>query len=207
MMLSDVDIKRRLEDGDLVIEPLADPDLQIQPATVDVRLGQKFRTFNNGNISCVDPMNEGMPDQYTTEVDIEEDGDFILHAGEFVLGTLRERVEIPPDLVAHLNGRSSMGRLGIVVHATAGVVDPGFQGELTLELSNLGNSPVALHPDMRIAQLSFQKLQTPAERPYGHARSSKYQNQLGPQASRLQIDPEFTEESAESDLDGRPDEF
>ncbi|EMA31499.1 MULTISPECIES: dCTP deaminase [Haloarcula] len=205
MMLSDVDIKNRLEDGDLVIEPLADPDLQIQPATVDVRLGQKFRTFNNGNISCVDPTVDEMPEKYTTEVDIEEDGEFILHAGEFVLGTLRERVEIPRDLVAHLNGRSSMGRLGVVVHATAGVVDPGFKGELTLELSNLGNSPVALHPDMRIAQLSFQKLQTPAERPYGHGRESKYQNQLGPQATRLQNDPEFIEEETDStpdDTDG-----
>jgi dCTP deaminase len=201
MMLSDVDIKNRLEDGDLVIEPLADPDLQIQPATVDLRLGRKFREFNNGAITGVDPLKEGAHEEYTTETVIEEDEVKVLHADDFMLGTLKERVEIPPDIVAQLNGRSSMGRNGLVVHATAGVVDPGFKGELTLELSNFGQAPVILHPNMRIAQLSFQKLQTPAERPYGSRDDSKYQNQQGPQASRAQDDPEFTPRSTDSDTE------
>lgn len=193
MILSDADIKKRLEEGDLVIEPLADKELQIQPATVDVRLGQVFRTFRNNNIECIDPRNEDETEDYTEKEHIDKNGSFVLHAGEFVLGTIRERVKIPSDLIAHLNGRSSLGRLGIVVHATAGVVDPGFEGALTLELQNQGEAPVSLYPDMRIAQLSFETLQTPSERPYGEERGSKYQGQHGPQSSLVQDDFEFEE--------------
>lgn len=191
MMLSDIDILRRLEEGDLVIDPLDDPELQVQPATVDFRLGQEFLEFDNGNISCIDPNSEKDIEEYVTKTVVPEDEQYILHAGEFVLGTTKERLEVPRDLIAHVNGRSSLGRIAIVVHATAGVVDPGYHGQITLELSNLGTTPVALTPDMRIAQLTFTKLQTPAERPYGKERGSKYQNQEGPQATRLQSDREF----------------
>jgi len=191
MMLSDADILRRLEEGDIVIDPLDDPDLQVQPASVDFRLGDEFLEFDNGNISCIDPNNERDMEEYVTKKTVPQDESYILHAGEFVLGTTKERLEVPNDLIAHVNGRSSLGRIAIVVHATAGVVDPGYKGQITLELSNLGTTPVALTPDMRIAQLTFTQLKSPAERPYGEERGSKYQEQKGPQATRIQGDREF----------------
>ncbi|SDJ96236.1 dCTP deaminase [Halovenus aranensis] len=191
MILSDGDILRRLEAGELVIEPLDDPELQVQPASVDLRLGREFLEFEHTNIPCIHPQSEAEIDEYVTETVIEDDGEFILHPGDFVLGTTKERVEIPPDLIAHVEGRSSLGRLAIVVHATAGLCDPGYQGQITLELSNLGAAPVALEPDMRISQLTFTELRSPAERPYGEERGSKYQGQSGPQASRIGGDREF----------------
>jgi dCTP deaminase len=191
MILSDADILRRLEDGDLVVEPLDDPDLQIQPASVDLRLGRTFLEFQHANIPCIHPTSEREVDEYVEETVVDEDGEFILHPGDFVLGTTYERVEIPPDLIAHVQGRSSMGRLAIVIHATAGIIDPGYRGQITLELSNLGTAPVALTPDMRISQLIFTELTSRAERPYGSDRGSKYQDQSGPQASKIQGDREF----------------
>lgn len=191
MILSDRDILRRLEAGDLVIEPLSDIDLQVQPASVDLRLGREFLEFQRTNIPCIHPESDDEIDEYVTETVVDEDEDFVLHPGDFVLGTTRERVEIPPDLIAHVEGRSSLGRLAIVVHATAGLCDPGYQGQITLELSNLGAAPVALTPGMRISQLTFTELTAPAERPYGTDRGSKYQDQSGPQASRIGGDREF----------------
>jgi len=191
MILSDADILRRLEAGDLVVEPLDDPDLQVQPASVDLRLGRQFLEFQHANIPCIHPNSEREVDEYVEETVVEEDGEYILHPGDFVLGTTYERVEIPPDLIAHVEGRSSLGRLAIVVHATAGLADPGYKGQITLELSNLGTAPVALTPGMRISQLTFTELKTPAERPYGEERGSKYQGQSGPQASKIQGDREF----------------
>ncbi len=191
MILSDADILRRLEAGNLVIEPLDDPDIQVQPASVDLRLGRDFLEFQHANIPCIHPNSEKETEEYTDLVTVEEDGEFILHPGDFVLGTTRERVEIPADLIAHVEGRSSLGRLAVVVHATAGLCDPGFQGHITLELSNLGTAPVALTPGMRISQLTFTELKTPAERPYGEERGSKYQDQSGPQASKIEGDREF----------------
>lgn len=214
MILSDGDIRRRLELGDIVIEPLDDPELQIQPASVDLRLGREFLTFDRSNIQCIHPNKGYDVDRYVSQTtlpgssrngqqtlgefeltpstngeDVQEE--FVLHPGDFVLGTTKERVGIPPDLIAHVEGRSSLGRLAIVVHATAGICDPGFEGKITLELSNLGTAPVALTPDMRIAQVTFTELSSPAERPYGVERGSKYQGQTGPQASRIQQDHEF----------------
>ena len=213
MILSDGDIRRRLELGDLVIDPIDDPELQIQPASVDLRLGREFLTFKHSNIPCIRPERGTDIGRYvrqttipgssrngqqtlrefdfdeTTEQDVQEE--FVLHPGDFVLGTTKERVAIPADLIAHVEGRSSLGRLAIVVHATAGIVDPGYEGQITLELSNLGTAPVALTPDMRIAQLTFTELTSPAERPYGAERGSKYQGQKGPQASRIEHDQEF----------------
>ncbi|MDL5361695.1 dCTP deaminase [Halalkalicoccus sp. NIPERK01] len=191
MILSDADILRRLEAGDLVIEPIDDPDLQIQPASVDLRLGREFLEFQRANIPCIHPASEREVSEYVSETVIDEGEEFVLHPGDFVLGTTKERVEIPPDLLANVEGRSSLGRLAIVVHSTAGLCDPGYRGQITLELSNLGNAPVALTPGMRISQLVFTELKTPAERPYGSDRGSKYQDQRGPQASRIQGDHEF----------------
>lgn len=206
MILSDREIKARLEAGDLVIDPLDDPDLQIQPASVDLRLGREFLEFRRTSLPCIHPDRGDEVDDYvekTTipagdEVQATLDADerirrseFILHPGDFVLGTTYERVEIPPDLIAHVEGRSSLGRLAVVVHATAGLCDPGYRGQITLELSNLGTAPVALTPGMRVSQLTFTQLTSPAERPYGSERGSKYQDQTGPQASRIGSDHEF----------------
>jgi len=191
MILSDADILDRLEGGDLVVEPRDDPDLQVQPASVDLRLGAEFLEFQHANIPCIHPNAEEEVEDYVRETVVAPDEEFILHPGDFVLGTTHERVEIPDDLIAHVQGRSSLGRLAVVVHATAGVVDPGYRGQITLELSNLGTAPVALTPGMRISQLIFTELRTPAKRPYGNERGSKYQDQAGPQASRIGNDDEF----------------
>jgi len=207
MILSDADILARLEAGDLEVDPLSDPETQVQPASVDLRLGSEFLEFRRTNIPCIHPNSEGEVSDYVSETHIPEGEEFILHPGDFVLGTTVERVSIPPDLVAHVEGRSSLGRLAIVVHATAGLADPGFDGRITLELSNLGAAPVALTPGMRISQLTFTRLSSPAERPYGAERGSKYQNQTGPQASRIGDDPEFRapEDAAAADERGRGD--
>jgi dCTP deaminase len=191
VILSDADLLARIEAGDLVVEPLDDPETQVQPASIDVRLGREFLEFQRANIPCIHPNSEAEVDDYVTETIVEEGDEFVLHPGDFVLGTTKERVEVPPDLVAQVEGRSSLGRLAVVVHATAGFVDPGFRGRITLELSNLGTAPVALTPGMRVSQLVFTELKTRAERPYGSERGSKYQDQTGPQASRIGGDPEF----------------
>ena len=191
MILSDTDLLSRLRDGDLVVEPLDDIDLQVQPASIDVRLGREFLEFQRANIPCIHPNSEAEVDEYVTETVVEEGDEFILHPGDFVLGTTKERVEVPPDLVAQVEGRSSLGRLAVVVHATAGFIDPGFRGKITLELSNLGTAPVALTPGMRISQLVFTEMKSPSTRPYGAERGSKYQDQAGPQASRIGGDDEF----------------
>ncbi|MEF8882554.1 MAG: dCTP deaminase [Halapricum sp.] len=191
MILSDADIIRRLEEGDLVVEPLDDLDLQIQPASIDLRLGRQFLEFQRTNISCIHPNSEQEVEEYVEETVVEDGDEFILHPGDFVLGTTYERVEIPDDLIAHVQGRSSLGRLAIVIHATAGIVDPGYKGQITLELSNLGTAPVALTPGMRISQLLLTELKSPTDRPYGEERGSKYQDQEGPQASKIQGDREF----------------
>ena len=191
MILSDSDILARLAEGDLVVDPIDDVDMQVQPASVDLRLGTEFLEFQRTNISCIHPNRESEVSEYVRETHVPEGDDFILHPGDFVLGTTKERVEIPADLLATVEGRSSLGRLAIVIHATAGIVDPGYEGQITLELSNLGTAPVALTPGMRISQLVFTEMKSPADRPYGVERGSKYQGQRGPQASRLSSDPEF----------------
>jgi dCTP deaminase len=191
MILSDADILDRLAEGDLVVEPLDDVDQQVQPASVDLRLGERFLEFQRTNIPCIHPTEADEVGEYVTETTVAEGDEFILHPGDFVLGTTTERVEVPPDLLATVQGRSSLGRLAIVIHATAGIVDPGYKGQITLELSNLGTAPVALTPGMRVSQLIFTELKSPANRPYGSDRGSKYQDQDGPQASRIGDDPEF----------------
>ena len=195
MILSDRDIRRRLKKGDLKIEPLDDPELQIQPASIDMRLGNEFLEFERSNIPCIHPESEEETDEYTRRRVVENGDDYVLHPGDFVLGTTYETVEIPDDLVARVEGRSSLGRLAVVVHATAGFVDPGYRGQITLELSNLGTAPVALRPEeMRISQLVLTELSSPAEEPYGKERGSKYQDQDGPTASRIGEDAEWKQD-------------
>jgi len=193
MILSDRELEHRLDD-DLVIEPLLDPELQIQPASIDLRLGNEFVEFDRANVPYIKPETFENTDKTTTDTFIDDGDEFVLHPGDFVLGTTLESVSIPDDLVASIEGRSSLGRLAIVVHATAGWVDPGFEGDITLELSNLGNTPVALSPGSRVAQLVLMELTSEARRPYGHERGSKYQGQQGPQLSKINSDEEFDDE-------------
>jgi dCTP deaminase len=194
MILSDRDILKRLNAGDLQIRPLDDPHLQIQPASVDLRLGAEFLSFRRPprvarfHAHQIDLRNPAQLDQITESSSANQDTPFILHPHQFVLASTIERVCIPNDLVARLEGRSSLGRLGIVVHATAGYIDPGFEGTITLELSNVGVYAMKLYPGMRIAQLSLHQLSSPAERPYGIARGSKYGGQSRPEPSRIALD-------------------
>ncbi len=188
MILSDTDLAERLDSGDIVVDPIEDFETQIQPASIDVRLGNEFLEFERTNISCIHPYVDHEVKQYVSDTHISDDDEFILHPGDFVLGTTQEHIEVPPDLVATIEGRSSLGRLAIVVHATAGWVDPGYRGQVTLELSNLGNAPVALKPGSRVAQLVFTEMRSEATRPYGPERGSKYQDQRGPQPSQIQND-------------------
>lgn len=187
MILSDRDIKKYLESGDLVLEPLENPLEQIQPSSVDLRLGNKFLHFRVEGRAFIDPSKDN-PSELMEIIEVNNGEPFFLRPGEFVLGTTIEMVKLPDDLVARVDGRSSLGRLGIIVHATAGYVDPGFCGQITLELSNINRVPIALYPGMRICQISFYKLTSPAELPYYKKKGSKYQNQKGPTASRLNID-------------------
>ncbi len=192
MILSDRDIKEYLDKGKLVVKPL-DPEVQIQPSSIDLRLGNHFKVFRHISKGYIDPLTDNA-EEYTEDVFIEEGDTFILHPGEFVLGSIREWIEIPEDLVARVEGRSSLGRLALLIHATAGFIDPGFKGNITLELSNVGKMPIALRPGMRICQLALEKLSSPSERPYGHpTRESKYQMQRGATSSRIHLDKEFRE--------------
>jgi len=192
MILSDGDIKKRLKVGDLVVEPLDDPDMQIQPASIDLRLDNEFIVYRLSHVACIDPRDPETVQRYTQSHMVPEDDAFILHPGEFMLGSTRERVEIPDDLVARVEGRSSIGRLAVVVHATAGFIDPGFEGRITLELSNLGRVAVKLYPGMRVSQIVLHEMKNAAERPYGRDRGSKYQGQTRPETSRIGDDPEST---------------
>jgi dCTP deaminase len=199
MILSDRDIRARLAQGDLEIGPLADAALQIQPASVDLRLADEFIVYKPGQITCLDPRDPASLTAATERIVVPRGGAFILHPGEFALGSTVERVTIPVNLVARVDGRSSIGRLAIVVHATAGFVDPGFTGQITLELSNLGRIPVKLYPGMRIAQIVLQSMSSPAELPYGQERGSHYHGQTGPQESRLRVDDIDTGEEMDDD--------
>jgi dCTP deaminase len=185
MILSDRDIRSRLRVGDLVIGPLADEAVQIQPASVDLRLAEEFVIFHPARVACLDPRDSTTLARATERVHVESDQGFILNPGEFVLGCTVERVRIPGDLVGVVDGRSSIGRLAIVVHATAGFIDPGFEGQITLELSNLCRIPVKLYPGTRLAQIVLHQMTSAAEAPYGNERGSKYHQQTGPQPSRI----------------------
>jgi dCTP deaminase len=184
MVLSDRTIRAEIEAGRLVFEPY-DPAL-IQPSSVDVRVDRRFRVFNNARYPYIDvrqPM-----DDLTELMTVDKDEPFILHPGEFVLGQTLERVRLPEDLVARLEGKSSLGRMGLLIHSTAGFVDAGFEGHLTLELSNVANLPITIYHGMPIGQISFMRMDGPVEHPYGSDETgSKYQGQAEPTPSRFHL--------------------
>lgn len=181
MLLSDRDIRAEIAAGRVGCEPFTES--MIQPSSVDVRLDKFFRVFENHRYSVIDPSIE-QPD-LTREVIAEGDEPFILHPGEFVLASTYEVITLPDDIAGRLEGKSSLGRLGLLTHSTAGFIDPGFSGHITLELSNVANLPVKLFPGMKIGQLCLIKLSSPAEHPYGSEKyGSRYQGQRGPTASR-----------------------
>lgn len=184
MVLSDGTIRAEIEAGRIVLDPY-EPN-NIQPASVDVRCDKIFRVFHNGRHPYIDvrkPM-----DDLTERVEIEGDQPFILHPGEFVLGQTLERVTVPNDLVARLEGKSSLGRLGLLIHSTAGFIDSGFIGNITLELSNVANLPITIYNEMPIGQISFMRLDAPVEKPYGgEGMASKYQGQAEPTPSNYHL--------------------
>ncbi len=183
-VLSDGTIRRLVDAGRIVIRPW-DP-AQLQPASVDLRLGDSFRVFHNHRTSAIDLRDP--PSNLTEEVTPPPDEPFVIHPGEFCLGRTLERVELPDDVVARVEGKSSLGRLGLIVHATAGFVDPGWKGTLTLELNNLTRVPIKLYPGLPIAQLSVMALDRPAERPYGSSGlGSHYQGQVAATESRYGV--------------------
>ena len=185
MVLSDHTIKEEIQAGRIVIDSLGEN--AIQPASVDVHLDKGFLVFRNSRLPYID-VRKGA-EELTEKVQIDEDIPFILHPGEFVLGSTLENIELPDDLVARVEGKSSLGRLGLLIHSTAGYVDPGFKGHLTLELSNVANLPITLYYGMKIGQLSYVRLTTPAEFPYGSPElGSKYQGQVDATASRIHQD-------------------
>jgi dCTP deaminase len=180
LVLSDRTIARLLEDGRIEIDPY-DPAL-LQPSSVDVRVDRYFRVFRNNRYPFIDVKQR---QEELTELVQSGEEPFILHPGEFVLGSTLERVRLPDDLVARLEGKSSLGRLGLLIHSTAGFIDPGWDGHVTLELSNVANLPITIYPGMKIGQISFMELTEPAASPYGAgAIGSKYQGQKGPTPSR-----------------------
>ena len=184
-VLSDRDIRTALDVGSIKIHPYDAHDLQ--PSSVDLHLDRSFRVFRNNRYAFID-VRAPQPD-LTEMLTIADDEPFILHPGEFVLGQTHEWVELPTDLVARLEGKSSLGRLGLLIHSTAGYVDPGWKGNLTLELSNVANLPIALYSGMRIGQISFFKMSSPVDRPYGSPElGSKYQGQSEPTASAFHRD-------------------
>ena len=184
VLLSDRDLRSEIAAGQLGIEPF-DASV-VQPSSVDVRLDSLFRVFNNSRYTHIDPK---LPqEELTTLVEVEGEEPFILHPGEFVLGATLEKFTIPNHLAGRLEGKSSLGRLGLLTHSTAGFIDPGFSGHITLELSNTSNLPIALYPGMKVGQLAIFKLSSPAENPYGSgAVGSKYQGQRGPTPSKAYL--------------------
>lgn len=181
MLLSDRDIRAEVAAGRLGIDPF--DDTLVQPSSVDVRLDNLFRVFNNTRYTHIDPAEQ--QDELTTLVQPVDSEPFVLHPGEFVLGSTLECCTLPDDLAGRLEGKSSLGRLGLLTHSTAGFIDPGFSGHITLELSNVANLPITLWPGMKIGQLCLLRLTSPAEHPYGSASAgSKYQGQRGPTPSR-----------------------
>ena len=185
MIYSDRSIREAVESGSIIIDPF-EPSF-VQPSSVDLRVSDGFRVFVNHRYSEIDPRSP--QDDLTQLVEVGDDDAFMLHPGEFVLGSTLERVKLGDDVVARLEGKSSLGRLGLLIHSTAGFIDPGFEGHITLELSNVATLPIAIYPGMKIGQISFYKMTTPADFPYGSPElGSKYQGQSGPTPSRSHRD-------------------
>jgi len=179
MILSDVDVKKHIKDGKIKIDPFEEA-IHIMPVGVDLRLGNTFKGFKIIHESHIDPSNVNW-EQNTELIEVEDGKSFIVHPGEFVLGVTKEHVELPNDIAGRIDGRSSLGRLGIIVHSTAGHVDPGWKGKLTLEISNIGKLPVAIRPGMKFCSLIFEKLTSPAE----HGYKGKYAGYDVPATSKI----------------------
>jgi len=200
MILSDRDIKKAIESGRVKIES-DQPDLStplevtqfmhIHASSMDLRLGNVFKLYEHSKFAVLDPKRPETFQGRMRQITIPDGESFMVQPGEFVLGVTMESITVPDDLVVRVEGRSSLGRLGIIIHSTAGFVDPGFSGTITLEISNLNRMPVALYPGMRICQLAFEMMTSPAETPYNLKMHSKYQGQVLPEESRLMNDPEF----------------
>jgi dCTP deaminase len=181
-VLSDRDLKKLLAQGKLVLGGV--PSEQINPSSIDLRLGNKFRIFKHSEITHIDP-SQKIPENLTELIEKSDGEPFIIHPGEFILGMTKECVSVPPDLTARLDGKSSWGRLGIVIHSTAGTVDPGFEGNLALEITNISQVPVCLRPGARIAKITFEQLTSESELPYNKRKDSKYAHQSEPRVSKL----------------------
>jgi dCTP deaminase len=200
VVLSDKTIRSEIEAGRIAIDPF-DPAM-VQPSSVDVRVDKSFRVFHNNRYAFID-VRQPMED-LTELVEVDGGRPFILHPGEFVLGQTLERVTLPDDLVARLEGKSSLGRLGLLIHSTAGFVDSGFSGNLTLELSNVANLPITIYQGMPIGQLSFMRMDGPVERPYGSRETSnKYQGQTEPTPSRFYLN--FEDDGSTMEPTSRPE--
>lgn len=192
MILSDRDIKAAIASGRVKIESDGgEISRYIHASSMDLRLGNIFKVYEHSKYAVLDPKNPKTFAQNMRIITVADGDPFIVQPGEFILGVTQEKITVPDDLVVRVEGRSSLGRLGIIVHSTAGFVDPGFIGTITLEISNLNRLPVALYPGMRVCQLAFEMMTSPAETPYSAKPFSKYQNQVLPEESRLSIDPEF----------------
>lgn len=190
MILSDGDIKKALQEQRIVIDPAPDFATQLGSCSVDFRLGRKFRVFNHSKVALIDTNNPNVTSDLMTEVEIKDGEPFILQPGDFVLATTMETLTMPNNLLARLEGRSSLGRLGIVVHSTASVFDPGWHGVAVLELGNLGRMPIALYAGMRICSFTFEELTSDSEHPYLTRESAKYKNQNAPVVSQIARDLE-----------------
>lgn len=197
MILSDRDIKRSLETGRVKIEYPDGPaqaeklHQNIHASSMDLHLGNAFKLYEHSKFAVIDPRKPETFSGHMRMISIPDDEPYMVQPGEFVLGVTQEIITVPDDLVVRVEGRSSLGRLGIIVHSTAGFVDPGFSGTITLEISNLNRMPIALYPGMRICQIAFEAMSSPAETPYHSKPFSKYQGQILPEESRLDLDPEF----------------
>lgn len=188
MVLSDHDIKAYIKSRKIIIIPAPDFKTQLGSCSLDLRLGDKFRVFEHSKNPYLDPTKKDYTNEITSEVRVKKGDAFIMQPGDFVLAVTMERVKVPDDLLGRLEGRSSLGRLGIVVHSTASIFDPGWDGQCVLELGNLGRMPVALYPGMRICAMTFEQLSTPAEIPYVKKVQAKYKFQKGPQESKYNQD-------------------
>jgi dCTP deaminase len=185
MVLSDKDLKIALKSGRIVIKPAPDLDSQLGSCSIDLKLGNTFRVFEHSRHAYIDPFKKDISDEVTREIKIKEGEPFIIQPGDFVLATTIESIEVPDDLTGRLEGRSSIGRLGVVIHSTAANIECGFRGHITLELANMGKMPVALYVGMRICSLSFEQLSSPADVPYYKKKSAKYIDQKGPGESKI----------------------
>lgn len=192
MILSDRDIKAKIAAGEIVIESLDGEHVtNINASSLDLRLGNFFKIYNHSRQAVLDPLDKKSFEDVTKLVEVLPGEPFIVQPGEFVLGVTMEKVKIPDDVVARVEGRSSLGRLGIIIHSTAGFIDAGFEGTITLEITNINRMPVALYPGMRVCQLAFELMTGKADVPYSKKKTSKYQGQNLPQESKIAFDPEF----------------